>query len=93
MAFPKIEEVRNLTDSEIVEEIMAAKRKLFELRLEKATGRLEKPHQFKHTRHRLAQLLTVEHERKLAQESTKSESNTQTPTTEETKTSSEEEQE
>lgn len=88
MAFPKIEEVRNLSDSEIVEEIMAAKRKLFELRLEKATGRLEKPHEFKHTRHRLAQLLTVEHERKLAQEST---ANTETPTTAET--SSEEEQE
>jgi large subunit ribosomal protein L29 len=40
------------------------KRQLFQLRLQKATRQLEKPHQFKHARHRLSQLLTVEGERK-----------------------------
>jgi large subunit ribosomal protein L29 len=35
--------------------------------LQQATRRLEKTHEFKHTRHRLGQLLTVERERQLAQ--------------------------
>lgn len=65
MALPKIEEARKLSDSELAEEIVAAKKKLFTLRLQQATRRLEKPHEFKHTKHRLAQLLTVERERQL----------------------------
>ncbi|HIK26784.1 MAG: 50S ribosomal protein L29 [Oscillatoriaceae bacterium SKW80] len=68
MAFPKIQEVRELSDSELEEQIIAVKRQLFELRLQKATRRLEKTHEFKHARHRLAQLLTVERERQLAAE-------------------------
>lgn len=66
MAFPKIEDARNLNDEELASEILEAKKKLLELRLLKATGRLEKPHEFKHTRHRIAQLMTVEKERELA---------------------------
>jgi large subunit ribosomal protein L29 len=34
--------------------------------LQKATRQLEKPHQFRQARHRLAQLLTLETERKRA---------------------------
>ena len=60
MALPKIQEARDLNAEELAEEILAAKRKLFELRFQQATRRLEKSHEFKHTRHRLAQLLTVE---------------------------------
>jgi large subunit ribosomal protein L29 len=66
MALPKIEDARNLSDEELAEEILAVKRELFQLRLEQATRRLEKPHLFKHTKHRLAQLLTVEREREIA---------------------------
>lgn len=66
MALPKIQEVRDLNAEELAEEILAAKRKLFELRFQQATRRLEKSHEFKHTRHRLAQLLTVERERQLS---------------------------
>lgn len=68
MPFPKIEEARKLNDEELAEEILAAKRKLFDLRLQQATHRLEKPHEFKHTRHRLAQLLTAERERQLTRD-------------------------
>lgn len=64
MALSKIKEVRELSDSQLADEIVAAKRQLFELRMQQATRRLEKPHQFKHAKHRLAQLLTVEGERK-----------------------------
>lgn len=65
MPLPKIEEARSLSNEAIAEEILAMKRKLFELRLEQATRRLEQTHEFKHTRHRLAQLMTVERERQL----------------------------
>lgn len=65
MALPKIDEIRDLSDQEIEEQIIAVKKQLFELRFQKGTRRLEKPHQFKHNRHRLAQLMTVERERQL----------------------------
>lgn len=66
MSLPKISEARELSDTELGEQIIAVKKQLFQLRLQKATRQLDKPHQFKHAKHRLAQLLTVEHERKLA---------------------------
>ena len=66
MALPKIEDARKLSEDELAEEILAVKRELFQLRLEQATRRLEKPHLFKHAKHRLAQLLTVEREREIA---------------------------
>jgi large subunit ribosomal protein L29 len=64
MPLPKIAEARELSDERLSEEIVAVKKQLFQLRLQKATRQLEKPHQFKHARHRLSQLLTVEGERK-----------------------------
>ena len=64
MPLPKISEARELSDEQLNGEILAVKKHLFQLRLQKATRQLEKPHQFKHARHRLAQLLTVEGERK-----------------------------
>jgi large subunit ribosomal protein L29 len=64
MALSKAKDIRALSDQEIADGIVATKRELFDLRLQKATGRLEKTHQFKHIRHKLAQMLTVEHERK-----------------------------
>ena len=65
MPLPKIEDARKLSEQELADEIVATKKRLFELRLQKATGRLEKTHEFKHNRHRLAQLLTVEREKQL----------------------------
>ncbi|MGL5833665.1 MAG: 50S ribosomal protein L29 [Waterburya sp.] len=65
MALPKIEEARKLKEDELSAAITAVKRELFQLRLEQATRRLEKPHLFKHAKHRLAQLLTVEREREI----------------------------
>lgn len=66
MSLSKIQESKDLTDAEITEQILAIKRQLMELRMLQATGRLEKPHQFKHAKHRLAQLMTVEGERSRA---------------------------
>ncbi len=65
MAFPKISDVRDLSDQELDEQIAVTKKQLFDLRFQKATRQLEKSHQFGHARHRLAQLMTVERERQL----------------------------
>jgi large subunit ribosomal protein L29 len=70
MSLPKIDEVKNLSDEELNERILAVKRQLFELRMQKATRQLEKPHQFSHARHQLAQLMTVERARQRAASST-----------------------
>ena len=66
MALPKVEDARKLNDQELADEIVAVKKQLFELRLQRATRQLDKTHEFKHKRHQLAQLLTVERERQLA---------------------------
>ncbi|NJN75325.1 MAG: 50S ribosomal protein L29 [Synechococcaceae cyanobacterium RL_1_2] len=71
MALPKIQEVRELNDEQLAAEIVDTKKQLFDLRLKQATQQLDKPHLFKHTRHRLAQLLTVETERGLVKGSKK----------------------
>ncbi len=70
MALPKIEDARALSDEELAQEIVSAKRELFNLRFQQATRQEDqaKPHQFKHLRRRIAQLLTVERERELAKE-------------------------
>jgi large subunit ribosomal protein L29 len=69
MALPKIEAARSLSDIELVEAIVEIKQELFQLRFKQATRQLTKEvHQFKHARHRLAQLMTVQRERQLAGE-------------------------
>ncbi|MGP1387045.1 MAG: 50S ribosomal protein L29 [Thainema sp.] len=70
MALPKISEIRDLSAEDLNEQIQAARKQLFDLRFQKATRQLEGSHQFKHTRHRLAQLLTVQREQQLEQAST-----------------------
>lgn len=66
MALSKIADIRKLSDSEVSDEIMAVKRELLELRLQKATRQLEKPHLIRHAKHRLALLMLVESERERA---------------------------
>ncbi len=69
MSLPKMKEVKDLGDQELSDRILEVKRQLFELRMQKATRQLEKSHQFKHARHRLAQLMTIERERQRSAES------------------------
>lgn len=65
MPLSKVDEIRELSDQDLGDQIVAVKKELFQLRFQKATRQLEKPHQFKHLRHRLAQLMTIERERQL----------------------------
>ena len=66
MALPKIETVRQLSDEALSAAILQSKQTLFQLRLKQATQQLEKTHEFKHERHRLAQMLTIEREREFS---------------------------
>ncbi|HEY9650323.1 MAG TPA: 50S ribosomal protein L29 [Coleofasciculaceae cyanobacterium] len=81
MALSKIKDARSLSDQELADAILAAKRELFELRMQQATRRLEKPHKFKHVRHRMAQLMTVEQERQRAAAAPRTSTDTPQPET------------
>jgi len=69
MALPKISDARNLSDAELAEAILKEKKHLFELRFKQGTRQPVKPHEFRHAKHRLSQLLTVERERQLQAQS------------------------
>lgn len=63
MALPKIDQVRKLSDDDLGDRILAVKKQLFDLRLQKATRQTVQAHQVIHAKHELSQLLTVEGER------------------------------
>lgn len=62
MALPKIKDSQNLTLIELENEILSLKKQLFKLRFCRATRETFKPHEFKHKKHRLAQLLFIKSE-------------------------------
>ena len=64
MAFTTLEELKKLNDEELSSAIVDSKKKLFELRLQKATRQSFKSHSFKHLKRKIAQLLTIETNRK-----------------------------
>jgi len=64
MSFLNFKELRDLNDEIIIKEIVDTKKSLFELRLKKATRQSFKSHLFKHYRRKIAQLLTVESQKK-----------------------------
>lgn len=71
MPMPKISEARELDDQALEAAIVDTKKKLFNLRFQQATRQLQGGlHQFKHERHRLAQLMTVLRERQLQVQAT-----------------------
>jgi large subunit ribosomal protein L29 len=59
MSFITFNELKNLSTEDIKKEILVAKKELFDLRLKKATRQSLKPHIFKHTKRKVAQLLTL----------------------------------
>ncbi len=69
MALSKASELRTLSDEDITTEIAKIKRDLFDLRFKKATRQMETGfHEFRHTRRKLAQLMTIENERQKEQQ-------------------------
>lgn len=63
MARPNPADARQLSDSDISEQIDGLRRELFQLRFQQATRQLSNTHRFKEARVKLAQLLTVQSER------------------------------
>ena len=67
MALTKMSELRDLSSTEVETQIQDLKRQLFDLRFQQGTRQPVQPHQFKHLRHTLAQLMTLRQERQLEQ--------------------------
>jgi large subunit ribosomal protein L29 len=61
----KIDEVRNLSDSELIARKGEARREYFNLRLQQTTGALEKPSRLNDLRKTVAKIETVLSERRL----------------------------
>lgn len=51
-------EVRKMTDEEISSEVQSLRKKLYDLRCQVATDKIEDPSQFKKTRRDIARMLT-----------------------------------
>ena len=61
----KNNEIRNLTNEEILAKIEEYKEELFNLRLSQATGNLEKPSRIRELRKSVARMKTILREREL----------------------------
>lgn len=62
----KINEIRELTDEEIIAKIEECKEELFNLRFSQATGSLEKPSRINELRKTVARMKTILRERELS---------------------------
>jgi large subunit ribosomal protein L29 len=60
----KAKDFRSLSDAEIELKKSTLGKALFELRQKQVTGQLEKPHEFKQLRRQIAQLNTIQREKK-----------------------------
>ncbi|MBA2577502.1 MAG: 50S ribosomal protein L29 [Euzebyaceae bacterium] len=56
-------ELRELSDTELVEKLGQFKEELFNLRFQMITGQLDNPTRLKQVRHSIARVLTVQRER------------------------------
>jgi large subunit ribosomal protein L29 len=61
-------ELRDLSDTELVEQIDDLKKELFNLRFQMVTGQLDNPALLKECRRNIARVLTIQRERELAAE-------------------------
>ena len=61
-------DLRDLTDTELAEQIATARRELFGLRFQHATGELDNTAALRRAKREVARAMTVAHERELARE-------------------------
>ena len=61
----KVNEIRDLTTTEILKKIEEMKEELFNLRFQQATGNLEKPSRIRDLRKTVAKMKTILREREL----------------------------
>jgi large subunit ribosomal protein L29 len=55
-----LDKLRTLSDEELHTHLMAQRRKLFEIRLQQATGQVENTTQIRHIRREIARAMTVQ---------------------------------
>ncbi|HZD39351.1 MAG TPA: 50S ribosomal protein L29 [Terriglobales bacterium] len=61
----KANELRDMTDEELVERLSESRKQLFNLRFQQATGQLDNPRKLRLVRQDIARILTVQNERQL----------------------------
>lgn len=64
MSLPTISEIKLLNPEDLENEILNTRKQLFKFQLYRKTKQNFKSHQFKHGKHRLAQLLMVQNNQK-----------------------------
>jgi large subunit ribosomal protein L29 len=57
-----LDKLRDLSDEELQTHLLAQRRKLFEIRLQQATGQVENHSQIRHIRREIARAMTVQME-------------------------------
>lgn len=60
----KVNELRKLSDKDLVKKIQESKKELFDLRLKQSTGSLDKPSKVRELRKDVARMNTILNERK-----------------------------
>lgn len=68
----ELQELRELSDTDLVEELKKAKDELFQLKFQLALKQLENTAKIGMLKHRIAQIQTVKHERLLAKKEVQS---------------------
>ncbi len=68
----KATKLRDMSPEELGNEVMSLRRALFNLRVQAATGQLEKPHKLKQTKRDLARALTILGEHEAAEQEARS---------------------
>lgn len=63
MALSKMADLQSLSAAEVDTKVQELKKELFDLRFQQATKEEIQPHQFKHIRHQIAQLMTLKQQR------------------------------
>ncbi|MFA5802334.1 MAG: 50S ribosomal protein L29 [Thermoleophilia bacterium] len=63
MIFLKANELRDLTDEELVEHMRDTRKQLFNLRFQHATGQLDNPRKLRLIRQDIARIMTIQNER------------------------------
>lgn len=64
-------EIKNMTIAEIEQSLMSLKEKLFELKAERVSGRLERPHRFKAIKRDIARCITIIKEKEQSEKNDK----------------------
>ena len=64
MSFQSFSELKDLDDVKLSEEIVDAKKSLFDMRLKKAKSKNNKPQLYKNKNSKIAQLITIEQKKK-----------------------------